>query len=271
MPRIHRRLARAGVALATAALVLGPVGAAAAPSQVAEPVVTIAATQGEVFSATDCKGVTESTVQRAIELTLTRTGGTADPLAVDLQYFGSLATTSGLPSQATIPAGSSQVTLTAAEARGGGLIVNIIDGADYAVGNPGGAITGVGTSIADLGCNIGNPYSFQTIEVGTTPATVDVEEVAYGPADSLIRTVEGTAPTGTTFQLDGTWEGVATEVGVFRLRMYFCAEDGWCPNRADIEVEVVPAGAEPPTTETPAAPVAAAPAAAVAGRPELTG
>lgn len=269
MPTIHPGLVRVAAAAAATVLVLGPVRAAATPAQVAEPVVTVVAEPGEVTSATDCKGTDRTKIRRAIEVTLSRSGDTTDLLAVDVQYLGSLAATSGLPAQVTIPAGASQVTLQAAEAKSGNLIINLIDGAGYAVGDPSSASTGVAMIIADLGCNIGNPYSYQTIEVGTTPAAVDVEKVAYGPADSLIRSVEGTPPTGTTFRLDGSWEGIATEVGVFRLRMYFCGEDGWCPNRADIEVTVIPAGAEPPDPETPD-PVAA-PAAAVAGTPQLTG
>lgn len=131
--------------------------------------------------------------------------------------------------------------------------------------------------VADLWCNLGANEAVQTIEVGTRPATVDVDEIAGGPSPDLIRSLEGDVPPGTWFRPDGTWSGTATEVGDFNFWQYFCRPDGWCPSRADIRVIVVPAGTGPtdPTDLTdPADPPASAPAAAatpVAGRPALTG
>ena len=196
---------------------------------------------------------------------------TTNAITVGLDLGGSLASTSGLPSSATIGAGETQAVLTAAEAPSGGLYANLIDGDGYSVGSPSSVNTGVAPLIADLGCGIGNPYAEQTIEVGTTPAPFDVVKIAYGPDDSLNREISGTAPTGTTFRLDGTFTGTATEVGTWSFRMYFCQDDGWCPYRADLRVIVVPAGEQPDDPADPAPPTAAAPAQAVAASPMLTG
>lgn len=270
-PRTHR-LARAAGMIAVAVLAAGPARAAAAPAQAAEPLVTISATSPGGSTVTDCKGTTRTDVDGPITVTVTRTGDTASPLTVTLSYGGTLASSSGLPTQATIAAGEASATLTADEATGGYLNATVVDGDGYAVGNPGFVTAYVNLSIADLGCNIGNPRSEQTIEVGTTPAPVDVVKVAYGPPDSLARSIEGTPPPGTTFHLDGTFSGTATEVGVSFLRMYFCSSPDWCPYRADIEVTVVESDA-PTTTEAPGgAPATPASAATpVAATPQLTG
>lgn len=261
-----RRTARRLVAGAAALLVLGSAPAAAAPAQVAEPLVAVTASPGSAFTATDCKGVSRTEVVSVIEVTLSRTGDTADPLTVTLSLGGSSVAESGLPTQATIPSGASTVQLQASEMETGVVTIDVVDGAGYAVGDPGSATGFVTPGVADLGCNIGSVLSEQTIEVGTTPAAVDVVEVAYGPPADLARSVEGEAPPGTTFHLDGTWEGTATEVGTYDLREYFCEDDGWCPYRADIRVIVVPDGEDPPTT--PPTPPAAAP---VTGAPDFTG
>jgi hypothetical protein len=261
-------MVRGALAAAIVVAGLGAGWATAAPAQSVEPTVTIAATDGSASSVVDCKGAHRSDVGAAITVTVSRTGGTVGPLSVSLAYSGPLAGTIGLPSQVTIPAGSPSASVTADDASNGFVGIDVVDTNDYAVGAPGHADAQVLFSIADLGCNIGNPSSEQTIAVGTTPAAVDVVKVAYGPPDSLERSVVGTAPTGTTFHLDGTWSGTATEVGDFFLREYFCESDGWCPYRADVTVHVVPADvrseATPPT-------IPAAPAAPVQGSAQLTG
>jgi hypothetical protein len=262
----HRNVRRT-IAVAIVLTVLGAGWATAAPAQAAEPVVSVTTTDGAALHETDCKGASRTTVRAAITMTVARTGDTSTPLDVSLRIRGSLAGPSGLPSQVTIPSGASQITFTAQELGGGFLWIDIIDTADY-VATLGSVEAHVDAMIADLGCGIGSPSSEQTIPVGTTPAAVDVEAVAYGPPDSLERSVVGEAPTGTTFHLDGTWSGTATEVGRFFLQEYFCEPDGWCPYRADITVHVVPSdvlsAATPPTSP-------AAPAAAVPGAPQLTG
>lgn len=269
MTTTKQRAVRSVIAV-VAALAVAPVQASAAPAQVAEPVVTITATQGDATFATDCKGQSKVEIRAAIQLTITRSGDTASEITVGLDLGGSLASSSGLPATATIGAGETQVVLTAAEAASGNLYVNLIDGDGYAVGSPNSVSTGVGAVIADLGCNIGSPYAEQTIEVGTTPAPFDVETIAYGPGGSLNREISGEVPTGTTFHLDGTFTGTAAEVGDWYFRMYFCQDDGWCPYRADLRVIVVPAGEDPPSGGEPA-PEPATPATAVAGTPVLTG
>lgn len=268
---IHR-LARGAALVAAVLLAAGPGRAAAAPAQAAEPMVTVSATGGNSVSATDCKGRTRVDTSGRITVTLTRTGDPAAPLTVALAYGGMLASGIGLPSQATIPAGQSQVVLVADEVASGDLRVSVVDGDGYAVGDPGSAYTGVGMMIADLGCNLGSPRSEQTIQVGETPADIDVVRVAYNPPASLSRSIEGTVPPGTTFHLDGTWEGTATQPGDFFFREHFCDDTGWCPYRADIHVIVM---AHDPTTSTtapaPTPPVPAAAATPVTGTPQLTG
>src|SRR5262249_55350803 len=143
-----------------------------------------------------------------------------------------------------------------------------VAGSGYTVSSPGGAITNVNPGIADLGCNIGDVSSEQTVQLGTTPQAIDVVDVAMDPPADLARSIEGTAPPGTTFDLDGTWTGTTTERGTFRFREFFCEDDGWCPYRADITVHVVDAGPIPPVTGTQPP---AAPAQAVPGTPQLTG
>ncbi|HWJ98128.1 MAG TPA: hypothetical protein VNQ33_08210 [Acidimicrobiales bacterium] len=258
------------LAALTAALLLavGVTHAAPAPAQAADPVVTVTAANGSVFSADDCKGQTQTNITEPIRVTLTRSGDASASLDVALSYGGSLASTSGLPVQATIAAGEAQVVLEASPETGGDLTVDLTAGAGYTIGSPGSASTSMSQGIADLGCNIGDVSTTQTIERGTTPAAIDVEEVAYSPPDGLVRSVEGTVPPGTAFHLDGTWDGVATELGTFRFSEFFCEDDGWCPYRADIEVIVVESGAIPPVTGTRPP---AAPARAVPGTPQLTG
>ena len=199
------RMATAVVAIALLGGVgsLGP-AASAAPRQAALPTVTITAVPGDVLYETDCKGTNRTTVENAIRITVTRTGDTTAPLDVALSYQGTLASSSGLPDAATIPAGSADVVLVAKDATGGTLIASLDPSVDYTVGNPGGASTGVGAMVADLGCNIGNSRSEQTVPLGSTPAPVDVVRVAYGPPDGLDRSIEGDVPPGTTFHLDGS-------------------------------------------------------------------
>jgi hypothetical protein len=263
-----RRLAGPTAALVALVALIGIVHAPPAPAQAADPVVTVTATQGSIFTAMDCRGQTRTDVTEPIIITLTRSGDTSTPLVVNLSYAGVLASSSGLASTFPIAPGESQAVFDAGAEAPGDLIVTIEPGNGYTVGSPGGAITTMSPGIADLGCNLGNVSTTQTVQLGTAPATVDVEDVAYNPPAGLARSIEGTVPPGTTFHLDGTWSGVTTELGTFRFSEFFCESDGWCPYRADIEVIVVDAGPIPPT-QLPAPP--AAPAEAVPGAPTLTG
>lgn len=270
-PRI--RTIAAAIALGAAALApsLSSAGAAQAQAQAAENVVSIAATPGSAFFVTDCKGQSRTNVTSVIRVAVSRSGDTTSPITVALAFSGPLAATIGLPSEATIAAGASQVVLDAAEHQSGEVTVTLLDGDGYSLGSPSAARAGVSQGVADLGCGIGNPYHEQTIEVGTTPADIDVVAVAYGPPASLDRSVEGTIPPGTTFYLDGTWDGVATEVGDYAFREYFCDDEGWCPYRADLRVIVVPAGEQPQGGGTPTPAPQPVPARAVAAVPALTG
>lgn len=264
----HRAI-RTGALAAAALLLLGPSQATGAAAQAAEPIVTVTATPGLAFEVTDCRGASDVRVTEAIQVTVHRTGDTTGPLPVALSYGGTLAATSELPTAITIPPGAAAVALGAAEAPSGTLTVSVVDGDGYAV-KPSGAVTGVNVGVADLLCGIGNVSTTQFIEVGETPESVDVVQVAGGPSADLNRSVEGTAPPGLTFHPDGTWTGTATRVGDYLIQEYFCDDDGWCPNRADVRVVVVPAGeVPPPDPPTPApAPRAASP---VTGTPTLTG
>lgn len=256
--------------VAAVALAIGSALASPAPAQAAEPVVTVTGTHGRSVSESDCKGASRSEVFEPIRVTVSRTGDASGPLSVLVDYQGSLAGSSGLPSPITFTAGQTDVTFEADEATSGNLTVSLIDGDGYAVGSPGGALLYVDQAIADLGCGIGNVHTAQTIDLGSTPAAIDVEKVAYNPPDSLARSIEGNVPPGLTFHLDGTWSGVATELGTFSFSEYFCQPDGWCPYRASITITVVEAGEDPDDSVDDPAPPAAA-AQAVAGTPELTG
>lgn len=267
---VHRRLARAAAAFATIGLLASAGQAAAAPYQAAVPVVSVSGTNGSAVQVTDCRGSFEVHATSPLHVVLTRTGDTTSPLTVNLQYGGPLASSSGLPTQATFPAGAAEVDLVAAEATEGTISIEVLAGDGYALDFGNVAILGIDVVVADLGCWLGDVSTTQTIEVGTAPAPIDVVDVAGGPSADLIRTVEGTAPPGTTYHPDGSWEGVATEVGRYELHEFFCDEEGWCPYRADIGVIVVPATDVPTTTTTTTVP-RAIPANAVAGTADYTG
>lgn len=260
----HRLSALSAVLL----LLAGVAHATPAPAQAADPVVTVTASQGSAISATDCKGETRTDITDPILITVTRTGDTSTSIVVNLSYGGSLAGSSGLAPKVPLGGGETVAVFDAGAEATGDLTVELEPGAGYTVGSPAGASTSLGSGIADLGCNLGDVSTTQTVERGTTPAAIDVEDVALNPPADLARSIEGTVPTGTTYHPDGTWSGVTTELGTFRFREYFCEDDGWCPYRADIEVVVVESGPIPPVFASPRTP---SPAQAVPGTPSLTG
>lgn len=116
------------VALAAIGAISGPGGTVAA--QAATPTVTVTAQSGGAIQDTDCKGTSRNDVTSPIRLTVGRSGDTTGPLTVGLSYQGTLAATSGLPVDATIPAGASQVQLTAAGAESGSLFVTVLPSSD---------------------------------------------------------------------------------------------------------------------------------------------
>lgn len=255
----RRRSVAVAVVVALAALAGGPGRAAAAPAQAPPPTVILDWSNGVVREEVDCKGALRDTPVEDLQFFVDRTGDTSAPLEVSLTFSGSLASSSGLSSPVTIPAGSDSVALPALGAPEGELSVTVQPSADYVIGDPGQGTATTSRVVVDLDCGAGAEGNEQTVTLGSTPKPFDVELAAWFPPPHWARSVDGDIPPGTEFAVDGTWTGETTQLGTFRFREYFCDSDGWCPYRANFTVHVVPTGTVTPAPAPPAAPVAAAP------------
>ncbi|HRW37795.1 MAG TPA: hypothetical protein P5254_08860 [Aquihabitans sp.] len=261
----RRSWRRIGVG-ALVALVVGPGGAAAlaAPAQdPPRPVVSASATDGRDVQAIDCLGHPDPEPPTPGSFTLSRTGPTTDALEVDVDYQP---TGSGLPDPVVIPAGAASATVELPPSMAH-LIVSLPAAAAYDVA-PATASLEIATLVvvADLGCNLGYvPEVRQVVLWGQAP--LPIEELA-GAEDGSTLVVDGDLPPGTQLAADGTWTGVATELGTFEADVVACDAEGWCATEIRLVVQVTDGDAPAPIPPEGPEPPAARP---VTGSPALTG
>lgn len=250
------RRAIAVVAAVSATMIVAVAPGDAAPRQAAEPEITVSAQPALGYQAWDCSDNYMSEIQPGA-VTIARSGDTTSALEVDVTWAGTLLDNPDLPplpDPVTIAAGTSSTTIELAGWQPNQLLtVELVPGDGYVVGSPSTAIFSTILSIADPNCAFARPI-VQTIAIGTAPDPLDDARRAQ-IVDGAELQITGDLPPGLTYLADGTWAGVATEVGTTTFRIAYC-EDGFCPVSWWVRITVIPADAPVPVTAPPARPIA---------------
>jgi hypothetical protein len=241
--------------------------AGAAPGQdPGLPVVSATGTNGADTLAVDCLGQPDQQPGTPGAFTFTRTGPTDEALAIEVDYTRS---GTGLPDPVVIPAGASTASV-AVPVELQQLGATISTTADYEV--TGGFQTVqvfVSITVADLYCNLG--YVEEVVRIvppGQVPAPIDLAEVGVSTTRATELRIVGDQPPGTALQLDGTWVGAPSQLGIYEASAYWCETSTWCPQELLVTVIVTD---DDPFAERPTPPATPPPARPIPGAPTLTG
>lgn len=254
----------AGAALALAALV-GPLPAG---SQVPPPESTVSvdtASRPRISQFVSCRGTVVTELQPG-GVIFTRTEPLADELVVPFEVAGDLAgSVDVVPAEARFGAGQDtavvSVELTAPET--GSLVVDLVDGEGYAVGEPSTAELSVPLQSGEPTPDCTTPLpidperAHQTIAVGEVPQPLGLgvygvewfegAELLFDTRDlppvEALALVQGDLPPGLAYVQD-RWDGAATTPGTYRFGVSVCEVSGSggeprCEGTAQAEITVL--------------------------------
>lgn len=258
---IDRRTAAVAAAVAAGAALL-PSAVGASPTGTAPPAVVVSALPGSVVTIPQCDG--EVVVQESAGvLKVERPGDSAGTILVDVTYSGSLVPGTdyeALPDPVEIPAGQEATFLEVKATTPGWLNISVEPGAGYVVGRPSSATSNIVDSGGDFGCQ---DEVYEVILLGTAPTPLPIyDEFGFGVGDSTL-VMSGDVPPGLTYGIDGSWSGVATELGPYEFTACYQIGDVCgleIPFRILVVDEARPAPLPLPTPATP-----------VQGQPDFTG
>lgn len=260
-PTRRRRLVALAISVAAITATFVPAASVPAVAQAALPTVTAAALDGGVITLHPCEGEDVVRTNVAI-LKVERTGDTTDALTVHVTYSGTI--DPSLPTDIVIPAGEAAGFVSFESTEPGSVTLTIDADAAYTPGEPSAATVAVRPTRFDALCET----AAQTIELGATPMSLDLEGRFGSAVGDTSFEMEGDVPPGLTFRRDGSFTGAATQLGTYRFTVRYTLGDGFAAAAIDVTITVVaPQLVDPTVTAPPPGAPSADPPSASPARP----